>query len=266
MQWSATNPIASNLFALLCIVVGGVVAFWTFGSMTAALARPIMGAKKAKSSTAEEDLIEKISTVIGTVAIVVIGILVIPYYLLLKAKYASGVEARRINDYDQFSMLSSMAIVPIGGGCFILGYAAMLVLDPGSYEISPAVAYLGASYLFCVWAYLMYINAAWLAAVHLGVVVNCKEDTLTFRFDQESYDLIDYFKMRNIFDLPRIDIIQISAIRRITRQRGIHVYLIGDFGSRRITFSNKQKRDECIFAITSCTKATAKVFSEFEIS
>ena len=220
-----------------------------------------MTRKKKDNSTNETALI---ALIFGVVVLIVCGILVIPYYLYLKAKYASGTGARRINDFRQFAKVATIALlVHAAIGLFILLPAINILWLPSETEASPTVKLIGAC-LFGFWVYLVMMITAWLAAVHLGVVVNCSEDKLVFRIDQESYDLIDYLTLRFIRDLPRFDAIPISAIRRITRQHGVDIYLMGDFGSRRITFSNKQKRDECIYAITACPRSSAKLFSEFE--
>jgi hypothetical protein len=57
----------------------------------------------------------------------------------------------------------------------------------------------------------------------------------------------------------------LSDIGRITRKIGYDLYLSGSFGSRRITFTNKQKRDECIYAIQNSGRTSAKVPVEFGI-
>lgn len=62
----------------------------------------------------------------------------------------------------------------------------------------------------------------------------------------------------------RMDEVRLSEIGRITRKAGADLYIHGSFGSRRITFTNKQKRDECIYAITSSGRTAATVPVEFE--
>ena len=115
-----------------------------------------------------------------------------------------------------------------------------------------------------LWILLNIILFKWLAVAHFGVIVDPGNDRIVFRYDQESYDLIDYIKLRFISDLPRLDEVRLSEIGRITRKRGDDLFLLGVFGSRRITFSNKQKRDECIFAIQNSGRTSAHVPVEFE--
>ena len=38
-----------------------------------------------------------------------------------------------------------------------------------------------------------------------------------------------------------------------TRETGVNFYIHGDFGSRKINFTTKQKRDECLMALQART-------------
>lgn len=55
-------------------------------------------------------------------------------------------------------------------------------------------------------------------------------------------------------DMFSLEAIQTQSIKKITRQAGKRLFIHGDFGTRRISFSNKQKRDECIYAIERVIK------------
>ena len=55
-----------------------------------------------------------------------------------------------------------------------------------------------------------------------------------------------------------------TAVEKITRQAGTQLFLHGSFGSRRIGFSSKLKRDECIHLLTASGRSQAKLVAELE--
>ncbi len=201
--------------------------------------------------------------VLGLLALIICGVLVIPYYIYLKSTYASP-NARRINDFGSFSSSAIVAVLVLGFPTLLAGVVASNVSTAADAHSLGPLHFSFAMVVFVLYAWVLIFVSEWLAAVHLGTIVDSDKDRIIFRVDQESYDLVDYLTLRFVRDLPKLDKILISAINRITRQSGLHVYLLGDFGSRRISFSNKQKRDECIYAITSSGLTKAKVFHEFE--
>jgi hypothetical protein len=210
---------------------------------------------------------------IGLIAItflqfIVFGMVTIVYHYILKKKYfqQDGVQdsiARRINDIR--AMRKPFMMIVFGPSLI-----ALICLYP-FWQAEPALSQSAArsvllleSPLLVAWIWLSFISFKWLAVAHFGVIVDPEKDRVVFRYDQESYDFIDYLKLRFIRDLPRMDEVRLSEIGRITRKLGEDLYIHGSFGSRRITFTNKQKRDECIYAIQSSGKTTAKVPVEFE--
>jgi hypothetical protein len=201
--------------------------------------------------------------ILGLMALIVCGILVIPYYIWLKSTYVSP-SARRINDFGSFSSSALIAVLVLGFPTLLAGIVASNVSTAADAHSLGLLHFSFAMVAFVLYAWVLIFVSEWLAAVHLGTIVDSDKNRIIFRVDQESYDLVDYVTLRFVRDLPKLDEIPISAIDRITRQSGLHLYLLGDFGSRRISFSNKQKRDECIYAITSSGLTKAKVFHEFE--
>lgn len=64
-----------------------------------------------------------------------------------------------------------------------------------------------------------------------------------------NFGIQDYLQLRFIRDMGDMESVPLSAITKITREAGKKLYVHGEFGSRGIAFSHKQKRDECIAAI-----------------
>lgn len=200
-------------------------------------------------------------------ALLLSGIVAIPYYYQLKWSYLSPAPARRINDFEQFSTAATKAIIALSIPAFIpLAIAGMLASGTKPLALSelPVWVVITSIVYLLVLAGVLAVISCWLAAVHFGTVVDPTKDRVVFRVDQESYDLTDYLTLKFITDLPKFDMVPISAIGRITRMHGTDLYLMGDFGSRRISFAKKQKRDECIYALTSSGLTNAKVMTEFE--
>ena len=117
--------------------------------------------------------------------------------------------------------------------------------------------------LGALWLWLTPILFRWLAVAHFGVAVDPTGDRIAFSYDQQSYDIDDYLKLRFVRDLPRMDEVRLSEIGRMTRQGGSDLFLHGSFGSRRIRFTKKQKRDECIWAIRNSGLSSAPMPVEF---
>lgn len=216
--------------------------------------------RSKKQSTKHDAVVA--AWIFGIFVLFFFSLIAFPYYFVLKHKYLSPPPARRINDFQQFFRAAIKATL-------FFTLPSLLALG-GIFQIAnknPAwpiwFGALAGIYATCLLIGLV-IASCWLAAVHFGTVVDPTKDRVVFRVDQESYDLIDYFTLKFISDLPKFDTIQISAIECITRMHGTDLYLMGDFGSRRISFVKKQKRDECIFALTSCGLTQAKLMAEFE--
>lgn len=60
--------------------------------------------------------------------------------------------------------------------------------------------------------------------------------------------------------------VEIDKIERITRQAGKRLFMIGKFGSHRITFTDKGKRNECIYWLTSFEGNHIGLTNEIEFS
>ena len=171
--------------------------------------------------------------------------------------------AQRINDFA--AVRKPFTAILFGSTPVLLLYWMLATWVTKESAAIATLILLLASPLLLLWLWLSVIFFRWLAVAHFGVVVDPENDRIVFQFDQESYDLMDYLKLKFIRDLPRMDEVRLSDIGRITRKFGWDLYILGSFGSRRITFTNKQKRDECIYAIQKSGRTSAKVPIEFGI-
>jgi len=74
-----------------------------------------------------------------------------------------------------------------------------------------------------------------------------------------NYSVSDYLNLKFITELGTVEEVQLNQIRKITRQAGKKLFIHGKFGSRGMSFSNKQKRDECISAIEDAARLSASL-------
>ena len=102
------------------------------------------------------------------------------------------------------------------------------------------------------------------ASCYFGAAVIPETATVVFPEDMAGYGIEDYIKLKFIRNLACMDEVELSEIEKISRQAGKRLYLHGPFGSRGISFTNKQKRDECIFAIQAVAKNRSILLNELE--
>ena len=93
-----------------------------------------------------------------------------------------------------------------------------------------------------------------IAIEYFGVIFNDNDRTIVLPADIDNMGLGDRLRLKFLSRMGEQDSIEIRKISNITREKGVNFYIHGDFGSRRINFSNKQKRDECISALQARTR------------
>ena len=101
-----------------------------------------------------------------------------------------------------------------------------------------------------VWVlYLMGKNQAlWL----LGVIVDHDAKVVRIPPTTDPLDITDFLLVVPVFrHLSNYDVLPMESIEFVSRQAGKLLFLHGDFVSRKLEFSNKLKRDEALFLITS---------------
>ncbi len=103
-----------------------------------------------------------------------------------------------------------------------------------------------------------------LAVLYFGVVVDKERDLVAFTHDMESYTVMDYISLQFVIDYCTIDTIQLSEINRLSRGRGVELYMHGSFGSRGIKFSSKQKRDEALAIVKEFNANNTKLLPDIE--
>ena len=167
------------------------------------------------------------------------------HYSQLKRDFAASTSSQRI--FDTASLWYPLGL---GGGLTAVSGYLILSLAQGPWYLSAVLA----PCLAFLFLYLGRQVARWLAATYFGVLVDPLQDRVLLPCDTASYGIADYISFRFLKDMGTVDSVPLSAITKITRKAGKSLYVHGAFGSRAMTFTNKQKRDECIAAIESASR------------
>lgn len=190
---------------------------------------------------------------LGPVVIAMVAVTVIfslYHFVQQKRRYITGPHVRRVFDMENnWRAMVETAMV----GLVVLVFAVVIEHN-WSYSIYVLVP-LG--------LYLLNWVGKAQANVFLGVLVDSQKGEVILMASPDNLDITDYLMVLPVLrNYTALDHLPLDSIQWITRQAGKSLFLHGDFGSRRIDFSNKLKRDECIHLITSGRRI--KMLTEFE--
>ena len=160
-------------------------------------------------------------------------------YRGFKKQFLSGAQVKRIDDPEAHTpilVVSTLGIVLALWGLF--AFAAWAFRGHAAFI---PVAALSA---YAVWLLINRLLAAQ-AACLLGVVVDQQAGAITFP---------TFF--------PALRTVPLAEIAQLTREDGNKLHIAGEFGSYSLRFSDKRRRDECIYLLKSRTGA--KMLTELE--
>ena len=181
-------------------------------------------------------------------------VLALFHYFRLRQKYLSNENAHQIFDFK--AMLPKL--LTIGSGLLV---TIILMVQLKGY--SEVLFWL--TLPLCIYAGNLAAKAQ--AYMLLGVVIDYNTGIVHFPPNLERLGLFDYLKVIPVLKVwTDLDTVDIPQIERITRQAGKSLFMIGKFGSRRITFTDKGKRDECIYWLTSFEGNHIGLANEVEFS
>ena len=181
-------------------------------------------------------------------------VLALFHYFRLRQKYLSNENAHQIFDFK--AMLPKL--LTIGSGLLVT-----IILMAQLKGYSEVLFWL--TLPLCIYAGNLAAKAQ--AYMLLGVVIDYNTGIVHFPPNLERLGLFDYLKVIPVLKVwTDLDTVDITQIERITRQAGKSLFMIGKFGSRRITFTDKGKRDECIYWLTSFEGNYIGLANEVEFS
>jgi hypothetical protein len=201
------------------------------------------------------------------VILIVIGIiLLLPFFIfsalfyqILKNKYLLDNSAQRVIDIKRLTN----PLVAAAFTTVIFVWGTYLLFGGGLEKNSLLKLSLG-SITGTVGILIAYFASKHFAVLYLGFVCDKSRDSCIFPYDMQSYGIADYLSFKWVHDFCGLDSIKLSEIKKISRARGTQLYLHGEFGSRGIIFSNKQKRDEAIALVQSSIGKSANLMFETE--
>jgi len=224
------------------------------------------------SRRTDKDSGKILSLVLGVVAIIPFSLFIWIHFRRLRNAHPDTETSQRVYDIGEF-----LDAVPICGGLvvflyfmipvpsFIVQFIIWRLIDFLSYFssgltgfVSPsAVALIGnvsqvPIFGFIIW--LIYQYSKRLAVKYQGVIADPATGILIIPFDWTNQGIDDWLKLRPLRRLGEVEKIALRDISRITREAGKKLHIHGSFGSREISFTNKQKRDECLAMITQFSR------------
>ncbi|HEC1249249.1 TPA: hypothetical protein RZN50_000118 [Citrobacter braakii] len=176
------------------------------------------------------------------------------FYRKLKRKYSAIPNIQRVYDIGVlFKTLGASIVVIVVSAVLVLQFCGLLAknLSP---ETSRNIAGVILVLYPIVMIWPMKKMAERIAIEYFGIIFNDNDRTMILPADIGNMGLGDRLRLKFLSRMGEQDSIEIRKISNITREKGVNFYIHGDFGSRRINFSNKQKRDECISALQARTR------------
>ena len=112
--------------------------------------------------------------------------------------------------------------------------------------------------------FFYYSKSKQIACRVAGVVILPDEDIMAIPCDSLNNTISDdLVKFKWIKDYCSLEVINIKSIESISREKGKILFIHGEFGTRKIEYMTKQKRDECLYAIQRIKKQKITA-TEFE--
>lgn len=175
-------------------------------------------------------------------------------YRKLKKMYEAIPNTQRVYDIGNlFKTIGwAVAMVIVFAGIFIGISFAIEKYIPPEYTKHIALILMSACVLVILWP--LKKMAERVAVEYFGVIFNDNDHSMHLPADIDNMGLGETLRLHFLRRLGDQDRVDIKKITNITREKGVNFYIHGDFGSRKIKFTNKQKRDECISALQARTR------------
>lgn len=207
-----------------------------------------MVVKMARKNQGNEDALRYILTAFGAIVFLPFMMFSYIHYNKMKRKYLIGDNVQRIFDVGLLwkSVIFSAGVVITG--IIALYYINANILRVIPQESTKALLIVDVI-VFLLALYPLKKMAERVAVRYFGVVFDDQHKNIIIPTDLENASLSDNLRLQFIKKMGDCEIIKIKDISSVTREKGINFFIHGAFGSRKINFTNKQKRDECLSAL-----------------
>ncbi len=169
-------------------------------------------------------------------------------YFRCKKKYYMDYASARVQEATAFTTVMPQVLL-ISGILLFHGYITITIFG-NCKSISDAIfgIIMLIPLIFLVVFGVTY--AARMATLQIGVLIFQNNDAFVIPSDTYNIKFLDYFKLKWFRDMQEMEVLRLSQIAKITRgANGKMLYVHGTFGTRGIAWKDKQKREECIYAL-----------------
>lgn len=192
--------------------------------------------------------------------IVVFGCAVLALFLINSAlvyhhynkKYNFGEATARVTDTFNFVRFGP-EIAAVSLLIYIAGFSILeKLLNPPNLPIFQAMVFLilMAAGLGILVVFPCLLLTARLATTQAGMLVYRQRGYFVIPTDWNKNTFTEnILKFRIVRAMYEMECLALSEIKKITREGGKIAFVHGDFGTRKISWRDKQKRDECIAAL-----------------
>lgn len=194
-----------------------------------------------------DDLNQLVGMMLKLAGIVIFSVFLINTYLTFK-KYSKkySFDDADIRVHDAANPLRYIPIAISWGALLLLSAFGILYgADKNSILIAS-----GSTIAFLVAIGGMFVLSSRIATTQIGMLTYKSKGIFVIPSDYRNNTLQDnILKLQAAKDLCSMEELPIKAVARVTRQGGTKVFIHGSFGTRCLSWRDKQKRDECIAAL-----------------
>lgn len=194
-----------------------------------------------------DDLNQLVGMMLKLAGIVIFSVFLINTYLTFK-KYSKkySFDDADIRVHDAANPLRYIPIAISWGALLLLSAFGILYgADKNSILIAS-----GSTIAFLVAIGGMFVLSSRIATTQIGMLTYKSKGIFVIPNDYRNNTLQDnILKLQAAKDLCSMEELPIKAVARVTRQGGTKVFIHGSFGTRCLSWRDKQKRDECIAAL-----------------
>lgn len=206
--------------------------------------------KMTRRSQANDKTLKYAFMVLGVILFLPFMLFSYLHYKKIKKNYMENSNAQRVYDVGLLwrSIIFSSGIITTGIVAMFYVNSNLLAAIPPEY----AKVLFAIDVAVIIAAFYPIKKMAERAAVrYFGVIFDDDDKKMIIPADLANASFSENVRLNFIRKMGDYEEIDISEIFNITREKGVNFFVHGRFGSRKINFTNKQKRDECLSALQS---------------
>jgi hypothetical protein len=206
----------------------------------------------ARNNRANEEMLKYAFMILGVILFLPFMFFSYFHYKRIKKRHIKESGTQRVYDVGLLwrSIFFSAGIITTG--LIAMFYTNSYLLSYIPPEYSKVVFGLDAL-IVVISLYPIKKMAERVAVRYFGVVFDDTEKKIVIPADLENSSFGENLRLNFIRKMGDFEEINVKDISSVTREKGVDFYIHGQFGSRKINFSNKQKRDECLSALQART-------------